>query len=111
MDSAIYTKASSAVAAKAIWSCTVCAPLLPLATFTATSYSILQFLEPRHVTRVVALMLIGGTVAFGAVLALGRALLCPQAPTLRLGRMRDETATYSYIWLARIAAQGLGTAG
>jgi len=77
---------------------------LPLAAFAAASYGVLGFLEPRHTTRVVALMLISAYVAVGAVLVLGRAVLSPYAPQLRMNRLRDESATYAYIWLARITA-------
>lgn len=75
---------------------------LPIAAFTAASYGVLFLIEPRHTTRVIALMLIGATAAVGVVLALGRAVLCPHTPQLRLYPLRDETASYAYIWLARL---------
>jgi len=76
--------------------------LLPVAAFTAVSYGGLLLIEPRHTTRVVALMLIGATLVVGIVLALGRAILCPNASRMRIPRLRDESAEYAYIWLTRI---------
>jgi len=76
--------------------------VIPIAAFAAAAYGALTLVEPDDATRLVALALIYANVLARAVLAVARMVLVPQATTLRLFALADETAAYLFVWLRRI---------
>jgi small conductance mechanosensitive channel len=78
--------------------------LLPILAFAAAAYGILAVAEPRPVTRLVALAIVNANVLVRIVLAVARLLLTPQAASLRLFPVTDETANYAFIWTRRITS-------
>ena len=75
---------------------------IPLAGFMATAYAALAFSGPGHIVHVVVLAAVHAVVVSRAVLTVGRAVLTPFSPTLRLFSLADETAGYAYVWLRRL---------
>lgn len=78
--------------------------LLPVMAFAAVAYLLLPFAGSSERARFVVLALVNSHVLVRLVLVLARVVLMPTAPTLRLVRLRDETAAYLYVWIRRLAA-------
>jgi small conductance mechanosensitive channel len=81
--------------------------LLPVAVFTLAAYAVLSFIEPRPVTRLLALAVINANVSVRIVLALSRFVLAPDRPELRLIPLGEESAAYGYIWIRRLVSVGV----
>src|SRR5262249_36685548 len=77
--------------------------LMPIVAFAAAAYGVLPLTEPRVATRLIVLTLVNASVLARAVLAIGRLVLSPGLPRLRLVPIGDETANYAQIWLRRLA--------
>lgn len=76
--------------------------LLPIAAFAAVAYLTLGLVDPRELTRLVALAWINASIIVRLVLAVGRFLFAPHEPGLRLPALSDETAHYADIWIKRL---------
>jgi small conductance mechanosensitive channel len=76
--------------------------LVPVIAFAAVAYSALPLLEPRPVTRLVALAIINANALARAIKALARILVAPDAAAWRLIKVSDETAHYVFIWVRRL---------
>ncbi len=76
--------------------------LLPIAAFAAVAYLTLGLVDPRELTRLVALAWINASIIVRLVLAVGRFLFAPSEPGLRLPALGDETAHYADIWIKRL---------
>ncbi|HEX9767709.1 MAG TPA: mechanosensitive ion channel domain-containing protein [Kiloniellales bacterium] len=81
--------------------------VLPIGAFALAAYLVLPLTDPRPATRLVALALVNANVLVAVVLAAGRMLFSPRVPNLRLFAVGNETATYLYIWVRRLAAIGV----
>jgi moderate conductance mechanosensitive channel len=81
--------------------------LLPIGAFALAAYLVLPLTDPRPATRLVALALVNAYVLVAVVLAAARMLFAPWVPNLRLFAIDNETATYLYIWVRRLAAIGV----
>jgi moderate conductance mechanosensitive channel len=77
--------------------------LMPIIAFAAAAYGILPLTEPRTATRLIVLTLVNASVLARAVSAVGRLVLSPGLPRLRLVPIGDETANYAQIWIRRLA--------
>jgi len=77
--------------------------LLPIGAFALAAYVTLGLLDPHHLTRVVALAWINASIIVRLIQALGRVVLAPAAPGLRLLPVSDESAHYGFIWITRLA--------
>jgi small conductance mechanosensitive channel len=75
---------------------------LPLAIGMGVALATAGFIEPRPVTRLIALAFVNGMVASEALMMVARLILQPRTPNLRLLRLSEETAHYLYIWISRI---------
>ncbi len=75
---------------------------VPLAGIMATAYAALALSGPDHIVHVVVLAAVHAVVVSRAVLTVGRAVLTPFSPSLRLFEMADETSAYAYVWLRRL---------
>lgn len=81
--------------------------VLPIFAFAAVAFGVLPLVEPRPVTRLVALALINASLLSRVIGALGAMILMPGTPGLRLLPMGDETASYVQIWLRRFTIIGV----
>ena len=76
--------------------------ILPLAAGAGVALAVAGFIEPRPVTRLIALALINALVACEALMMASRFVLAPHSPNLRVPPLTDETSNYLYIWICRI---------
>ena len=76
--------------------------VLPLAAGAGVALAVAGLIEPRHISRLIALALINALVACEALMMAARVILAPRAPNLRVPPFSDETASYLYIWVCRI---------
>lgn len=76
--------------------------LVPILVFAALAYGVLPFTKPSPLTRVVTLAIVNANLIVRAALAVARAVLAPEAATLRLLGMSEETASYWFVWLRRL---------
>ncbi len=81
--------------------------LLPVAVFAAAGYASLAAVGAMEETRLVALVWINASIIVQLSLAALRLLAAPDAPSLRLIAMGEETAHYLHIWTRRL----VGVAG
>lgn len=81
--------------------------ILPIAAFAVVALGLLPMVEPREVTRLVALALIYAILLSRIITLAGRMLLMPDRPRLRLLPMSDETASYLQVWLKRFTRVGV----
>ncbi len=75
----------------------------PLAAFAAAAFISMPFLLARlhlHLNEIVVAA-INAVLITGLLIALGRAILQPAAPHVRILRWSDETAAYADVWLRR----------
>ncbi len=77
--------------------------LAPVAAFVAAGYLVLPLISPSPATRLVALALINAIALARAVAVLAQAVFLPSLPGLRVVPMRDEDASYAYVWVRRLA--------
>jgi small-conductance mechanosensitive channel len=75
--------------------------LIPIAAFAGVAYLVLTFVDPLEETRLVALAWVNASIIVRLVMAVGRFVLSPDAPWLRLIPAGDETSQYLQIWLRR----------
>ncbi len=78
--------------------------LLPLAAFAAATYGALTAVESTRTFDILAISWLNAYVAFRAIVALGRALTAPAAPSLRLVPWSDGTSSLVLVWARRFAA-------
>ncbi len=77
--------------------------LAPIAAFAAAGYAVLPLVEPSEVARLIALALVNAIALARAVTAIAEAVLMPETPGLRALPVRDEDASYAYVWVRRLA--------
>jgi small-conductance mechanosensitive channel len=84
--------------------------LLPVATFLALGWAGLTFVQPE--TRFAVWVAITAYVGLRITVAVARAVVSPNHPTLRLVHMTDASAAYAVRWVRRIATVvAIGYAG
>ena len=76
--------------------------LLPIAALVITAYLFLGLISPQEQTRLVALAWINASAIAHLGVAVGRLVLAPTAPGLRLPPLSDATAGYIDRWLRRL---------
>jgi len=76
--------------------------LVPLAGFAIAAYVALALTDPVRQVRLVTIGIVGAAITIGAIMALTRLFLAPQAPQHRLFALSDETAAYLYRWVRRL---------
>lgn len=76
--------------------------VMPLVAGAGVALAVAGLIEPRPVTRLIALALINALVACEALMMVARFILAPRAPNLRVPPLADETAHYLYIWVCRL---------
>ncbi len=81
--------------------------VLPIAAFAVVAFGLLPVMEPREVTRLVALALINAILLARIITLIGRMVLMPDRPRLRLLPMSDETADYLQVWVTRFTLVGV----
>jgi len=77
--------------------------LIPIAAFAGAAYGTLSIVEPRFVTRIVAVTVINANIVVRIVMMAARVILAPRVPNLRLIKLQDESAAYWFIWVRRLA--------
>ncbi|MDF2094970.1 mechanosensitive ion channel domain-containing protein [Aquibaculum arenosum] len=80
---------------------------LPIVAFALVAFSLLPLVEPKPVTRLVALALINANLLSRIIGVIGGMLLVPGHPGLRFLPMSDETASYFQVWLRRFTLVGV----
>ncbi len=75
---------------------------VPVLVFTGVAYGTLLVVDPFEEIRLVALAWINASIITRVVYGLGRTILAPDAPNVRLVPAGDETAQYLRIWLRRV---------
>ncbi|WP_245303529.1 mechanosensitive ion channel domain-containing protein [Pseudorhodoplanes sinuspersici] len=75
--------------------------VLPIVAFAAVAFGILALVETSFLIRLAVLAVINAIVLSRAIIAIGRMVLVPDIPGLRLFPMKDESAAYSFVWLKR----------
>ena len=78
--------------------------LLPIAAFAAAAYLLLPLAGSGERARFVVLAVVNAHILVGVVSSAARLLFMPNASSLRLLRLGDETAAYLFIWIRRLAA-------
>lgn len=81
--------------------------ILPILAFAVVAYGFLPLMEPRPVTRLVALALINAFLLSRIITAVGGMVLMPDKPRMRLLPIKDETALYLQVWLRRFTLVGV----
>jgi small conductance mechanosensitive channel len=76
--------------------------VLPLVAGAGIALAVAGLIEPRPVTRLIALALVNALVACEALMMVTRFILAPRTPNLRVPPLADETAHYLYIWVCRL---------
>ncbi len=76
---------------------------LPIAGFAAAAYAVLAAVEMGFVVRLAVVTLVNASVMARAVTVVGRAVLAPESPRLRLPPLTDENAHYAFLWLRRFS--------
>lgn len=76
---------------------------VPIASFAAAAYAVMPTVGMAYATKLVAVTVINASLLSRITALLGRAVLSPQAPKLRIPPLADETAGYLYVWLRRVA--------
>ena len=74
-----------------------------IAAFAGAAYGALSLVDPRLVTRLVAITIINANILVRLVMLLARLLLAPDRADLRMLNVNDETAQYLVIWARRVA--------
>lgn len=78
--------------------------LVPVAGFAAAGYAMILLVDPHRITHLVATTLIAVNLMVQSVTVAARFMFQPDAPQLRVVTVRDDTANYACVWIARIAA-------
>ncbi|RCX32052.1 mechanosensitive ion channel domain-containing protein [Thioalbus denitrificans] len=81
--------------------------IVPVGAFALAAWTALALVDPREQTRLVVLAWVYALIVVQGLRAVVRAVVTPDAPSLRLAAMDDESAHYVDIWTLRLA----GTAG
>lgn len=81
--------------------------LAPVAAFGIAAYGALTLLDASRLVHLVSLTVINAALITGITAVLGRAILAPGTPGLRVLPLKDETAGYSYVWLRRLVFTGI----
>ncbi len=76
--------------------------LAPVAVFAAIAYGTLSVVEPRVATSLIALALVNANVIARSFQVLARMVFSPKVENLRLVPLRNESATYGFIWARRL---------
>ncbi len=74
----------------------------PVIVFAAVAYTALPFTKPDNATQAVAIAVVNAFVLLRAVLIVAGVILSPDATSLRLLPIEDETANYLFIWVRRL---------
>ncbi|MGE0747884.1 MAG: mechanosensitive ion channel family protein [Rhodospirillales bacterium] len=78
--------------------------LVPVAGFAGAAYATILLVGPHRVTHLVAMALIAVNLMVQGVSVVARFMFQPDSPALRVLPVRDDTANYACVWVARIAA-------
>lgn len=78
--------------------------LTPVMVFLATTYAVVVLASPQLTTRLILLSVNNAIILVGLVMCVVRALLAPDAPSLRPIRCSDAAAAYLVIWVWRIVS-------
>ncbi len=78
-----------------------------IASFAVAAYAVMPLLGMAYLTKLVAVTLVNASLLSRLTALLGRAVLAPQAATLRVPPLTDETAHYLYVWLRRVAVTAI----
>lgn len=81
--------------------------LAPVAAFGIAAYGALTFLDASRLVHLVSLTVINAAMITGVTAVLGRAILAPGKPGLRVLPLKDETASYIYVWIRRLVFTGI----
>lgn len=81
--------------------------LIPVAACAASGYGVLMAFQVIGNARVAAVLVITAYASVRAIMVLARMLASPDAPTLRLLPVEDESAEYLVIWTRRLAGVGV----
>ena len=81
--------------------------LVPVAVFALAAQAVLPATNPLPVTEQVIVELIRASVLARAILLVGRAILAPRTPQLRVFPIPDENAHYAYVWVRRFTHIGV----
>ncbi|MDP6787485.1 MAG: mechanosensitive ion channel [Rhodospirillales bacterium] len=77
--------------------------LIPVAIFVGIAYVMVPLVRPDPAMHVVAFTLVYAYVLVRAIGVAARAVLAPAVPALRLLSLGDESASYLFIWVRRLA--------
>ena len=77
--------------------------LAPVGAFAVAAYTTMALADPRPGTRVVALIIVNANLLVRAVTVVARMILRPRYSSIRLLRLADETASYLFFWVRRLA--------
>lgn len=78
--------------------------LVPVAAFMAATYAVIVFASPQLTTRLILLSVNNAIIVVGLAMCVVRALLSPDAPSLRPVPFSDATAAWLEVWVRRIVA-------
>jgi len=78
-----------------------------IASFAVAAYAVMPLVGMAYLTKLVAVTLVNASLLSRITALLGRAVLAPQAPKLRIPAMTDETAHYLYVWLRRLTVTAI----
>lgn len=76
--------------------------VIPLAAGAGLSLAVAGLIEPRALTRLIALAFVNALVASQLLTMIARFVLAPRQSNLRILPFSDETAYYLYIWICRL---------
>ena len=76
--------------------------LVPIAAFAATADVVLPFVKPDEILSITAVAAVNAVVVARSAIVMASTLLAPQAPTVGLLRISDETASYWLEWIRRL---------
>lgn len=78
--------------------------LVRVAAFMAATYAVIVLAAPQLTTRLILLSVNNAIILVGLVMCVARALLAPDAPSLRPIPFSDATAAHLVVWVRRIGS-------
>lgn len=75
--------------------------MLPIAAFAAAAFGVLALVDLNFLVRLAVVTVVNANVLARAIIAVGRAVLAPEVPSLRMVSLDNESATYGFLWLRR----------
>lgn len=74
---------------------------LPIVAFATAAFGVLALVDLNFLVRLAVVTVVNANVLARAIVALGRAVLTPKVPSLRLVPLDNESAAYGFLWLRR----------